>query len=157
MIPPMKAGKKGFTLVEIMITVVIIGLLASFAIPHFYKARMNASFARFMNDVRVFASAVEQLYLESGVKPTDTGTGTIQDELAEYVRAGFFTRESPIGGHWDVEADDSGIGLGVGVDGYTISRDELLELDKRFDDGNLQTGRLVEIVANRRYYWVIEL
>jgi prepilin-type N-terminal cleavage/methylation domain-containing protein len=156
MLIDMKRTKGGFTLVEIMVTVGIIGLMASLAMPHFQKARLNSSFARFMNDVRVFGSAVEQLYLITGEKPVDSGTGTIQPELEDYVRAGFFTRESPIGGRWDVESDDSNIGLGVGVDGYTISREELQKLDERYDDGNLETGRLVEIVANRRYYWVLE-
>ena len=136
--------------------VVIIGLLASLAIPAFQKIRLNAKFAKFINDARVFAGAVETVYLETGVKPIDSSTGKISPEMAEYVREGFFTQESPIGGRWDVESDDSNISLGVGVDGYNITKDELLALDTKYDDGDLKTGRLVEIVDNRRYYWVIE-
>ena len=146
----------GFTLVEIMVVVVIIGLLASLAIPAFQKAQKNSRYARFMSDVRVFAYAVETLYMESGVKPKDSSTGKLDDALADYVRAGFFTRESPIGGRWDVEADDSNIGLGVGVVGYNIDRADLTALDAKYDDGNLASGRLVEIVSNQRYYWVLE-
>jgi len=139
-----------------MIVVVIIGFLATMALPFFQKARRNAQYTRFMSDARVFAGAVETLYMATGVKPVDSGTGTIDPELAEFVRADFFTRDSPIGGRWDVEADDSGIGLGVGVDGYTISAEELLELDTRYDNGDLSSGKLVEIVSGRRYYWVLE-
>jgi hypothetical protein len=94
--------------------------------------------------------------MESGVKPVDSGTGTIDPALAEYVREGFFTSPSPIGGSWDVESDDSGISLGVGVDGYTLTRDQLQELDQKYDNGDLSSGRLIEIVSNRRYYWVLE-
>jgi type IV pilus assembly protein PilA len=152
----MLCRRNGFTLVEIMIVVVIIGLLAALAIPQFQKMRLNSSYARFMNDIRVFAGAVDTLYLETGVKPVDSSTGTIDPALAEYVSEGFFTAPSPIGGRWDVESDDSGISLGVGVDGYTITNEQLQELDEKYEDGNLATGRLIEIVSNRRYYWVME-
>ena len=152
----MKGRLKGFTLLEIMIVVVIIGFLATMALPFIQKARQNTQYARSMSDARVFAGAVETLYMASGVKPVDSGTGTIDPELAEFVRADFFTRDSPIGGRWDVEADDSGIGLGVGVDGYTISSEELLEIDNKYDNGDLSSGKLVEIVSGSRYYWVLE-
>ena len=152
----MQSKRKGFTLVEIMIVVVIIGLLAALAIPAFQKVRLEAKFSRFMNDVRVFSGAVETLYLETGLKPIDSNTGQMQAELREYVRMGFFTSPTPIGGRWDVEADDSGIGLGVGVVNYSISSSELQKLDSKYDNGDLKSGRLMEIV-NGRYYWVMEL
>lgn len=139
-----------------MVVVVIIGVLASLAIPAFQKAQKNSRYARFMSDVRVFAYAVETLYMETGVKPNDSGTGTLDEALAEYVREGFFTRDTPIGGRWDVEADDSNIGLGVGVVGYDIDRADLAALDAKYDNGDLSSGRLVEIVSNQRYYWVLE-
>jgi len=152
----MKSRRKGFTLVEITIVIVLIGLLAVMAVPFLQKARKASAHARFMNDLRIFAGAVETMYLASGVKPVDSSTGRIDPALEEYVSKHFFERQTPIGGDWDVESDDSGIGLGVGVDGYTIDKDELVELDEKYDDGDLSTGRLIEIVSNRRYYWVLE-
>lgn len=152
----MKGGRNGFTLVEIMVVVVIIGLLAGMAIPAFKQARLNARFGRFMNDVRTFSAAVEVLYSEKGAKPVDSGSGTLDPELADYIDQEVFLKTSPIGGQWDVESDDSGIGLGVGVHGYTLTAAELQMLDERFDDGNLDSGRLRDIVSGSRYYWVIE-
>ena len=58
---------RGFTLVEIMIVVVIIGLLAMMAIPAFNKVRQNSQDKTVMNNVRQLSSAADQYFLENGV------------------------------------------------------------------------------------------
>lgn len=66
-----KNSKKGFTLVEIMIVVVIIGLLAAMAIPAFQKVRENAREKAVLNNLRQVASAGQQYLLESGADTVD--------------------------------------------------------------------------------------
>ena len=65
----MKLNKssKGFTLVEIMIVVVIIGLLAAMAIPAFQKVRTNSQDKAVLNNARQLSAAADQYFLENGV------------------------------------------------------------------------------------------
>lgn len=57
----------GFTLVEIMVVVVIIGLLAAMAIPAFVKVRSSSQDKTVLNNVRQLGAAADQYFLEYGV------------------------------------------------------------------------------------------
>ena len=63
----MSRSTKGFTLVEIMIVVVIIGLLAAMAIPAFQKVRQSSQDKAVMNNARQLSAAADQYFLENGV------------------------------------------------------------------------------------------
>ena len=82
-------SKKGFTLVEIMIVVVIIGLLAALAIPAFTTVRERTIKSTLDNDARQLASAANQYFLEQNVSTVDyedlVGDGLYLESLSKGV------------------------------------------------------------------------
>ena len=78
-----KMNKKGFTLVEIMIVVAIIGLLAAIGIPSFTKARANSQEKSCVNNLRIIDAAKENLALETGLVAGGSEVGYV-----DYIKGG---------------------------------------------------------------------
>ncbi|MBE7558397.1 prepilin-type N-terminal cleavage/methylation domain-containing protein [bacterium] len=63
-------GKSGFTLVEIMIVVAIIGLIVAIAVPSFLKSRRDAQGTTCSAQLEQIFSAIEQISFRFAVKPS---------------------------------------------------------------------------------------
>ncbi|MDB6019653.1 MAG: type secretion system protein [Pedosphaera sp.] len=118
-------SKSGFTLVEIMIVVTIIGLLGAIAIPNYIKSRDNSRLNTIYSNIRILEDAKEQWALE-----THQVTGAAVPSVtivSNYIRYGTLNTvinenyvPNPIGTLAGA-ALPPGIGLGTNAPGAFIS------------------------------------
>jgi prepilin-type N-terminal cleavage/methylation domain-containing protein len=109
----------GFTLVEIMIVVAIIGLLAAIAVPNFVQARNNARASVCVNNLRQIDSAKEQYALENDLDDNDAlpnGGG----DLDPYIRGGFAGLNCPSGGAYTPDVIGTDPSCDSGQAGHTL-------------------------------------
>ena len=123
--PVGSARTKGFTLVEIMVAVVIIGVLAALAIPAFQRTQHASRNARAINDFRVFVQAFEIYNTQHGGWPDTAAPGvvpTLPNSIADTLRAASWQGATVLGGQWQwdnalASAGDAGICV-VGVNAH---------------------------------------
>lgn len=73
-------GQQGFTLLEILIVMSIVGVLATIAVPRFNNSIALANTAKIQSDLRILNSAILLFHSEKGRYPANIAT-----DLQEYV------------------------------------------------------------------------
>lgn len=154
----MKIHNKGFTLVEVLIVVVILGILAAIVIPAYTGYQRDSHKNAFITCIRNFASATAYRYQTEGGYFEDSSSGQMPAGWDTYILPSSWTHGTPIGGVWDFELDSFGVksAFGVHFDGSGQTRDDafMQEIDAVFDDGNLTTGAFQKLAEDRYYYIV---
>ena len=136
--------KSGFSLVEIMVVVVLIGLLNAIAIPSFRRVQEETYANRLANDFRVIRDSLEFGLSELGEAPPDRSPGRFPAELEPYLPQEAM-RLSITQARWDWE---NWIGKNRNFKvGMTLRMRRGLEndalmtrVDEIFDNGDLNSG-----------------
>lgn len=79
-------GKQGFTLIELMIAVAVIGILAAAAVPKLTAAADQAKAARIQSDLGTIGAAVEMYYARNGAYPSGLESLVSEDDGEGYLR-----------------------------------------------------------------------
>jgi prepilin-type N-terminal cleavage/methylation domain-containing protein len=79
----MKKNNKGFTLVELMVVLLIIGILVAIAIPIYNSTQKNAKIKACDANVRTINGAVAQCAAEKGIEPKNVTDAQLNDYLKD--------------------------------------------------------------------------
>jgi len=74
--------KKGFTLVELLVTIAIIATLSAILLPNFMGARQKAADAKKIQDMNMIKNALRTYYNDKQTYPAGSGITTIETTLA---------------------------------------------------------------------------
>ena len=81
--------RRGFSLVELLITTAFIGLLVRIAVPRYSEMKRRAIAASILGDIHAIRIAAFTHYTEHGAFPPDAGLGQLPAELIENLPTGF--------------------------------------------------------------------
>lgn len=136
-----RAWPGGFTLVEILIVIIILGVLAAIVVPRFNNASTDAKRATCANELKQMARLFQIYEARYGGWPADAVEGVLPPEANGIVDLGQFESATPMGGRWDWDRDQFGVHAGLSIYRPTATEEEMQELDRTVDDGNLATGK----------------
>lgn len=148
----MRSTEAGFTLLELLIVVAVIGVLAAIAIPNYQSSRDRAKAAVVVAELRNFSSAFFAFYTTNLEFPPDNHEAIPPG--MENLLPPQFEQTTAIGGRYNWEGPDGYPYAGISISSGAEPRLAQL-VDKIMDDGNPGSGRF-RITSNGRPTYILE-
>lgn len=144
----------GFTLIEVLLVVVLLGILAAIIMPQFQESKKDAENATFVSNVKIFVTAFRLYQIRNDQFPPDVARGVLPNGMSQYIKPEDWTEGRPLGGRWDWDQGIFGVVAGVSVVEFDRTAAEMAEIDAIIDDGNPATGAFRN--AGDRYTYAVQ-
>lgn len=102
--------RRGFSIIELLLTMAIIGLLAQIAVPRYSEMKRRAIAASIMGDVHAIRIAAFTYYTEHGAFPPDAGVAQLPPQLIDNLPLGFSFDRTDYDYDWHLWTQTSGSG-----------------------------------------------
>jgi general secretion pathway protein G len=115
-----RRSRRGFTLIELVVVVLVMGILAAVAAPRMFDTATNAKVNSARQSLSVLRDAIELHKAQNGIYPGNAGSGTdLADDLKAFLK-GPFPKLQVAGppGTGTVKYETNGAGVGT-ADGTT--------------------------------------
>jgi prepilin-type N-terminal cleavage/methylation domain-containing protein len=138
-------SRRGFSLVEIMVVVLILSVLGTLAVPSVARLQRRAKTATIVSDFRVFATAFETYSHETGRWPSEVAAGAIPAVMATRLNRTAWLRRTPMGGKYNWESNQTHFGTQIraaiaisSATGAPLTLDvpQLQDLEQTIDKGS---------------------
>ncbi|MHA7814079.1 MAG: type II secretion system protein [Phycisphaerales bacterium] len=149
--------RTAFTMIELVIIVVVIGILAAVSVPKFVGAQVETELTSTAEDLRAIENALSMYYAKNGAYPRDVNRSQVVGVLAPYFKSeNPFEKPAPIGGVYDYEGPPNWSPVQISIRSErrgSHSQETAIALDEYMDNGDLDTGS-IRRSGNRTYYIV---
>jgi prepilin-type N-terminal cleavage/methylation domain-containing protein len=144
-------NQSGFTLLEPMIVVAIIGILASIAIPSYQNYKLRAKMSELAQQFGQMKNILTIHAQETGSYPDDTHvippSGVTMPD--------YWSKTTILGGNFNWEGPDQYAYAGIAILGATASDNDITQFDRVIDDGDLSTGKF-RLESNGRHVFILD-
>lgn len=146
--------RAGFTIVELVVVIVIIGVITAVAIPRFSTANQNAAINAAAADFRNLELAFRMYHADNGGFPPNRPFGDHPAPLEPYYAEQLWDAGPVFGRVWDWNPDYGPVRPHISMFNFNHDVHLLEGFDLQFDDGDPTAGN-VQYFEDRHFAWKI--
>lgn len=140
----------GFSLIELMVVVTVLGILAMLGIPAFKKSTQRAQAITMANDMNKFIQAVELYGTSEGTYPLNMNYTTMPEVVRDYLPAKWQN------GSYTWTYYNFGFLVAIVTSNMSFTAEQAITLDAAIDDGNISSGNLRVISGGLIYLFYLD-